>query len=109
MTISSYKTAAERVNWQNQKEMYHQGHEFFLNYYQLYADNKNNDIGEFLELHYNLVVNYQGGKIKASASYGDLQAQARKEIMALEMILDKVSAKEQTEIKKYLMALKMVA
>jgi hypothetical protein len=109
MTISSYNTAADKINWQNQKEMYQQGHDFFLNYHQLYADNKNNDIGQFLDLHYSLVTNYKGGKIKASANYGDLQAQARKEIMALELIFDKVSAKEQAEIKKYLMALKMVA
>ena len=84
MTISNYKTAADNINWQNQKEMYQQGHEFFLNYYQLYADNKNNDIGEFLDLHYNLVANYKGGKIKADANYGDLAEKAQKKINFLQ-------------------------
>ncbi len=82
LSLSAYKTAAERVNWQNQKEMYQQGHEFFLNYYQLYADNKNNDIGEFLDLHYGLVINYQGGKIKASASYENSQKSALEKTIA---------------------------
>lgn len=82
MNLSSYNTAADKINWQNQKEMYQQGHEFFLNYHQLYADNKNNDIGEFLDLHYSLVTNYKGGKIKASASYENSQKLALEKTIA---------------------------
>ncbi len=108
MTISSYKTAADKINWQNQKEMYQQGHDFFLNYHQLYADNKNNDIGDFLDLHYNLVANYKGGKIKASASYGNVQALAKSKIRGLKLLLEDAPAAQQKLIQSKIRGLELL-
>lgn len=103
ISLPAYKTAAEKINWQNQKEMYQQGHDFFLNYYQLYADNKTNDIGRFLDLHYSLVQNYkQKGKVSATseAEYGDLVAKATKKINFLQRNLSAMTAEQQESANK---------
>jgi hypothetical protein len=102
ISLAAYQTAAEKVNWQNQKEMYQQGHDFFLNYYQLYADNKNNDIGRFLDLHYSLVQNYKQGKISVAkeTEYEDLVAKANKKINFLKRNLSAMTTEQQESANK---------
>lgn len=107
ISLSAYKTAADKIDWQNQKDMYQQGHEFFLNYHHLYADNKNNEIGEFLELHYSLVMAYKGGKMKTNDTYQNSQKAAiEKTIATLEKSQkynnSEVVAKTITTLKKSL-------
>jgi hypothetical protein len=107
ISLSAYNTAAMKIRWADQKEMYQQGHDFFLNYHNLYADNQNNDIGQFLDLHYSLVQNYavvfgdknNGAKGKVSATseaeYGDLVAKATKKINFLQRNLSAMTAEQQ--------------
>jgi hypothetical protein len=108
ISLATYNTASDRIDWGNQKEMYQQGHEFFLNYHQLYADNKNNDIGEFLDLHYSLVTNYKGGKIKASANYGNVQALAKSKIRGLKLLLEDAPAAQQKLIQSKVRGLELL-
>jgi hypothetical protein len=111
ISLAAYQTAAEKVNWQNQKEMYQQGHEFFLNYHNLYADNQTNDIGRFLDLHYSLVQNYkQKGKVSATseAEYEDLVALVKAQIRTLERILPKVQGEQAELVSAELRTLKRI-
>ncbi len=101
-----YTALAQQINWAEQPDFFQQGHQFYLNYNQLYEANQANATGKVLDLHSRLVVHKAAPKaakreeIVGEKDYAELLASATKKIKFLQRNLAEMTENEQESAKK---------